>query len=140
MCTSQDRRTSKPLRLKTHMILRACCVGPIPPELGRLGALKRLYLGRNQLTGECFLIQVGMFLFVGFFSSRSPIALPTRLELAFVTEVSVATFHAGDALAGSIPLEICAARTLLWLDLSNNQLSGEPKYVSYRDSRVAECF
>ena len=28
--------------------------GRIPPELGNLAALRQLYLGRNQLTGECF--------------------------------------------------------------------------------------
>lgn len=40
-----------PPRLIRIVLLLA---GSIPPELGQLAALEKLYLGRNRLTGETF--------------------------------------------------------------------------------------
>ena len=73
--------------------------GQLPPELGRLTNLTRLYLHGNQLNGE----------------------LPP--ELGFLTNLTRLYLH-GNRLNGELPPWLGRLTTLESLDLSDNQLSG----------------
>ena len=74
--------------------------GSIPPEIGNLTNLERLYLENNQLTGS----------------------IPP--EIGNLTNQSVLNLE-NNQLTGSIPPEIGNLTSLDYLNLKNNQLSGE---------------
>ena len=121
--------------------------GPIPPELGDLTSLRRLYLVRNSLTGPIpprlgDLINLEALSLAG-----NALTGPIPPELAGLTAVSVLSLYgndlsgpiphafgnltrmtwlelAGNDLSGPIPPELGALRTLEWLYLSGNDLTG----------------
>ena len=74
--------------------------GEIPSELGSLSNLSHLYLSNNQLTGE----------------------IPPKLgKLDFLSYLSLR----GNRLSGEIPSEMGSIRDLIMLNLSHNNLGGE---------------
>ena len=73
--------------------------GHIPPELGRLSALRSLYLSGNRLTGPI------------------PLALGALRDLRFL-------WLRDNQLSGPVPAEFVALRDLRFLALDDNQFSG----------------
>ena len=73
--------------------------GHIPPELGRLSALRSLYLSGNRLTGPI------------------PLALGALRDLRFL-------WLRDNQLSGPVPAELGALRDLRFLALDDNQFSG----------------
>ncbi len=97
--------------------------GTLPPELGNLANLQRLYLSSNQLSGTIPLElgNLAKLEYLGLHLNQLTGSIPPELgNLANLLELSL---HKNQ-FSGSIPPELGNLANLLWLDLGNNQLSG----------------
>ena len=97
--------------------------GPIPPEVGQLGNLRYLRLGRNQLTGDIpdQLGQLTNLESLDLFNSQLNGPVPSELgQLGNLRYLNLGR----NQLAGNIPDELGQLSNLETLDLSNNQLNG----------------
>jgi hypothetical protein len=88
--------------------------GPIPAELGQLGALTELHLDGNKLSGP----------------------IPAALgQLGALT----ALFLQENALSGPIPAELGQLGALTYLFLNGNQLTGQEAFGAYVDEHHPDC-
>ena len=98
--------------------------GEIPPELGKLGSMSRVFMAGNQLIGE-IPSQLGdldnlTHLYLG--GNQLSGEIPSELgKLGLLSYLSLGS----NQLSGEIPSDLSKLRQLIMLDLSNNQLTGE---------------
>lgn len=104
--------------------------GPIPPELGRLGALVKLEVPNNELSGELFYNQhavstneTACVLPSTFVSRSSHAPQATSLFLGIPNILIAWTW----VFTGLIPPELGTLRSLEVLRLVNNKFDGESR-------------
>ena len=97
--------------------------GPIPPELGNLAILERLYLERNDLSGPIPPELGNLTSLEGLQLSENDLTGPIPPELGNLTSLRW-LYLSGNDLAGSIPPELGNLTSLRWLYLSGNDLAG----------------
>jgi hypothetical protein len=98
--------------------------GTIPPELGQLSKLRRLYLSENELSGSIpaqlgSLSQLNLLLL-----DRNQITGSIPSEIGDMSNLTILDLE-HNLLAGEIPSDIGALPSLSRLELRGNQLSGE---------------
>ena len=97
--------------------------GPIPPELGNLANLGRLYLLDNQLSGPIPPELANLANLGRLYLLDNQLSGPIPPELANLANLSLLLL-ANNQLSGPIPPELGNLANLFTLRLANNQLSG----------------
>ena len=98
--------------------------GEIPPELGNLSNLERLYLGGNELSGEIPPELGNLSNLEHLYLDRNGLSGEIPPELGNLANLE-RLFLPVNELSGEIPPELGNLANLERLDLWNNQLSGE---------------
>ncbi len=97
--------------------------GQIPPEVGQLSSLERLYLHRNQLTGPIPAELGDLSSLTDLFLYRNQLTGPIPAELGNLSSLNRLNLT-NNRLTGPIPAELGALSSLTELSLSDNQLTG----------------
>jgi Leucine-rich repeat (LRR) protein len=97
--------------------------GSIPPELGNLAALERLYLFKNQLSGSIPPELGNLTALEHLYLYENQLTGSIPPELGNLTALQELWLQSNQ-LTGSIPPELTNLTALHWLRLSNNQLTG----------------
>ena len=97
--------------------------GPVPPELGMLSNLTKLWLHRNDLTGPVPVQLSGLAELELLALSRNRMSGPIPAELGDLAELTQLWLHSNQ-LSGPIPAELGNLTDLQFLELQQNQLTG----------------
>ena len=108
--------------------------GAVPAEIGRLSALRKLYLDGNQLTSVP--AEIGQLKALTDLSLDGNQLTSLPAEICQLTSLKVLELAANQLT--SLPAEIWQLTSLLQLDLGRNQLRSVP--VAIRELRAAGCY
>jgi Leucine-rich repeat (LRR) protein len=112
--------------------------GPIPAELGRLAALKKLDLHNNKLSGAIptELGQLGAL--TDLFLHANELSGPIPAELGQLGAL-IELFLCANELSGPIPAELGQLGALEFLYLYENQLTGQEAFGAYMEEHHPDC-
>ena len=104
-------------------LLRNNLTGPIPPELGNLASLERLWLWENQLSGSIPAELSELANLISLYLNDNQLSGPIPAELGNLANLQFLIL-ACNKLSGSIPAELSELANLRILYLNDNQLGG----------------